>query len=94
MKTTYTFTVDQDAITDAYLKAIAAGLTSQDALNFLIHEVSKHADLNKLAAINRINDIFELLRQEGYDSALALAKQKAHSALGGIVSSDQVCYFN
>ena len=87
MKITYTFTIDEAAIEEAYVKALESGLTTDQIAGVLISTVWQSSEDNKNAAIDNIKRIVENLRNEGYESKFYLAKEMAKSTLASVVSN-------
>ena len=87
MKITYTFTIDEAAIEEAYVKALESGLTTDQIASVLISTVWQSAEDNKNAATDNIKRIVENLRNEGYESKFYLAKESAKSTLASVVSN-------
>ena len=87
MKITYTFTIDEAAIEEAYVKALESGLTTDQIASVLISTVWQSAEDNKNAATDNIKRIVENLRNEGYESKFYLAKERAKSTLASVVSN-------
>ena len=87
MKITYTFTIDEAAIEEAYVKALESGLTTDQIASVLISTVWQSSEDNKNAAIDNIKRIVENLRNEGYESKFYLAKEMAKSTLASVVSN-------
>lgn len=87
MKITYTFTIDEAAIEEAYVKALESGLTTDQIASVLISTVWQSAEDNKNAATASIKRIVENLRNEGYESKFYLAKERAKSTLASVVSN-------
>lgn len=87
MKITYTFTIDEAAIEEAYVKALESGLTTDQIASVLISTVWQSAEDNKNAATDNIKRIVENLRNEGYESKFYLAKEMAKSTLASVVSN-------
>ena len=80
-------TIDEDAITSAYLKAVGSGMTTGDVRSFLVSSLASSIDVKKFHAIKRLTEIFDNLQRQGFDAAVFSAQQRARDSLRGIVSS-------